>query len=134
MNQLLLVPLLSGLLLTISACDKKDEGILPKLNSVDRVDVKEKSALEREEFIRQAQQEIDEMHIKLSYIRARAVAATGQAKEKLDRQVLLLEQEQKVVEEKLSNMKAEIGEKWKDLKTGVTAAIEQFKQSLKNSI
>jgi predicted nucleic acid-binding Zn-ribbon protein len=134
MTQLLLLPFLLGLILTISACDKRDERILPKLGSADQVDVKGKSALEREEFIRQAQQEVDELRVKLSDIKARAIAATGQAKAKLDQQVLALEQEQRVVEEKLANLKTEIGEKWKELKTGVTAAIEQFKQSLKNSI
>lgn len=134
MTQLLLLPFLLGLLLTTAACDKKDERILPKLDSVDQVDVKGKSAIEREEFIRQAQQEVDELRVKLSDIKARAIAATGQAKAKLDQQILALEQEQKNVEERLTNMKAEIGEKWKELKTGVTAAIEQFKQSLKNAI
>lgn len=134
MTQLLLLPLLLGLILTTSACDKRDERILPKLGSAGQVDVKEKAAMEREEFIRQAQQEVDALRVKLSDIKARAIAAKGQAKEKLEQQVLSLEQEQKVVEEKLANMKTEIGEKWKELKTGVSAAIEQFKQSLKNAI
>lgn len=134
MTQLLLLPLLLGLILTTSACDKRDERIIPKLGSAGQFDVKEKAAMEREEFIRQAQQEVDALRVKLSDIKARAIAAKGQAKEKLEQQVLALEQEQKVVEEKLANMKTEIGEKWKELKTGVSAAIEQFKQSLKNAI
>lgn len=134
MTQLLLLPLLLGLLLTTAACDKKDERILPKMDAVDQVDVKGKSEMERQEFIRQAQQEVDELRVKLSDIKARAIAATGQARVKLEQQILALEQEQKDVEERLASMKAEIGERWKDLKTGVTAAIEQFKQSLKNAI
>jgi DNA anti-recombination protein RmuC len=134
MSQFLLMPILLGLLLTIPACENKDERILPKLGSVDQVDAKEKSALERDEFVRQAQKEMDELLVKLAGLRKKAVATTGQAKAKLDQQILALEQKQKVAEEKLANMKAEFGEKWKELKSGVTEAIEQFKQSLKSAI
>ena len=133
MNKLLPV-LLLGLMLAVSACEKKEERILPKVGATDQTDASEKSSSDREAFIQQAQKEIDELADKLADIRKKAVAATGTAKDKLDQQVLALEQEQKNVAEKLANLKSEVGEKWKDLKAGVTVAIEQFKKSVQNAI
>ena len=56
--------------------------------------------------------------------RKKTVEATGDVKNKLDQKIVALEQEQKNVEEKLANLEAEAGEKWKQFKAGVTAAIE----------
>lgn len=133
MNKLLPV-LLLGLMLAAAACEKKEERILPKVGSTDQTDAIEKSSSERVAFVQQAQKEIDEVGDKLADIRKKEVAATGTAKDKLDQQVLALEQEQKNVAEKLANLKSEVGEKWKDLKAGVTAAIEQLKKSVQNAI
>jgi len=133
MNKFLPV-LLLGLMLATSACEKKEERILPKVGSTEQADAVEKSGSDRAAFIQQAQKELDELGIKLGDIRKKAVAATGTAKDKLDQQLLALEQERRNVEEKLANLKSEVGEKWKDLKAGVTAAIEQLKQSVQNAI
>lgn len=134
MSQFLLVLVLLGLLLTTSGCDKRDESVLPTIDSAGQLDAKEKSAVERDEFIRQAQIEFDELAAKLADLKKKAVAATGKARTELEQQVLALEQKQRVAEEKLASMKAQIGEKWKELKSEVTEAIKQFKQSLKNAI
>jgi predicted nucleic acid-binding Zn-ribbon protein len=133
MNKLLPV-LLLGLMVATTACEKKEERILPKVGSADQAQASEQTASERVVFIRQAQEEIDELGIKLADIRKKAVSATGKAKEKLDRQLVALEQEMKNVEEKLARLKSEVGEKWKDLKAGVTAAIGQLKKSLQDAI
>jgi len=134
MNKLLPALLLGLMLATTSACEKKEERILPKVGATDQTDATEKSSSDREAFIQQAQKEIDELGDKLANIRKKALAATGTAKDKLDQQVLALEQEQKNVAEKLANLKSEVGEKWRDLKAGVTAAIEQLKKSVQNAI
>jgi predicted nucleic acid-binding Zn-ribbon protein len=133
MNKFFLAVFL-GAMLCASACEKKEEKILPKVGSTDQVDASGKSRMERDEFIKQAQKEVDELGVKLADIRKKAVKATGNAKEKLDKQVLALELEQKSVEEKLATLKSEMGEKWKELKADVTSSIEQFKQSVKNAI
>lgn len=133
MNKLLLA-LLLGVMLSTSACEKKEERILPKIGSTDQIDAAEKSMFEREAFISQAQNEMDELGVKLADIRKKAVDATGSVKEKMKMQVLALEQEQRNAEEKLANLRSVMGEKWKELKAGVTSAVEQFKQSVKNAI
>lgn len=133
MNKLLPV-LMLGMLLSISACEKKEERILPKVETTTQNNVAEQARIEREAFIIKAQNEFDELGVKLAEIRKKAVDASGNAREKLNRQVLALEQEQKSAEEKLVNMKSAIGESWKEFKDGVTASIEKFKQSVKSAM
>lgn len=138
MNKLLAV-LVFGLALAGSACEKKEERILPKVGLSGKVDAgqvagAEQYRIEREAFVSQAQKELDELVAKLADVRKKAVNASGKAKEKLNRQVLALEQEQKNVEEKLANLKSALDEKWTDLKSGVTNAIEQFKQAIQKEI
>jgi len=136
MNKLVLVLMLGGMLLSTSACEKKEERILPKVDSAARVDidVAEQSRLEREAFINQAQNEIDELGVRLADFRKKAAEASGKAREKLDQQVLAMEHDQKDVEEKLAILRLAIGEQWKELRGGVSSAIEQFKQSVDKAI
>lgn len=131
MNKLLTM-LIFGLVLAVSACEKKEERMLPKVGTSEKVDVAvaEKVRVERDAFINQAQKQLDELAAKLADLKKKAVTATGKAKEKLNQQVLVLEQEQKNVEENLANLKSALGEKWKDFKSGVTGSIEQFKQAV----
>jgi hypothetical protein len=129
MNNLLLVMLL-GMLLFTSACERKEERILPKVDSIEQVDATEQSRLEREAFLKSARIEIDAIKIKMDELRKNAVIATGKAKDKLDQQILALEQEQKLVDQKLAEIESAIGETWKELKSGVTEEIEKFKQFL----
>jgi hypothetical protein len=63
---ILLPVLMLGLLLATTACEKKEERILPKVGSTDQTEVLEKSATECVAFIQQAQNEIDELGIKLA--------------------------------------------------------------------
>lgn len=133
MNKLLLA-LMLGVMLAGSGCEKKEERILPKAGTSDQVDAGEKSRIEREEFVRQARKEIDDLSAKLDEIRKKAVDATGSAKQKLDQQIVLLEKERKDVEGQLAELKAEVGEQWKDLKAGVTAAIEKLRRSVQEAI
>lgn len=63
----------------------------------------------------------------------KAQEATGEAKAKLDQQIRKLEQEQKAAEQKLAELKSTIGEKWKELKAGVTDAIDRLNQSIRKA-
>lgn len=132
MHKLLLV---IAMALSVIACEKKKgERILPKVDFTARADVLNQSSVERDAFIKQIQQEIDEQAATLSSLRKKAAAATGKAKENLEREIKTLEQEQKVVEEKLAGLKSSIGEKWKELKADVRAASDKFRQSIKNAM
>lgn len=127
--------LLLLLIFGAAACEKKkEEQILPKVGSAAKSDAGERSVMEREAFIRQAQQESDELAVKLADLRRKALNATGSSREKLNQQLVALEEEQRNVAEKLVNLKSAIGEKWKELKSDFTTSIEKFKQSVKNAV
>jgi len=126
--------LLSIFLLAGAACEKKEERILPKVDSAARSEAATKLKAERDEFLRQAQKEFDELDIKLADLRKKAASATGSARDKLNQQLLVLEEEHKNVAEKLANLQAAIGEKWQELKSDFTIAIDRFRKSVKNAI
>lgn len=133
MNKLLPV-LLSVLILSAAACEKKEERILPKVDSSAQSDAGDQLKLERDAFIQEAQKEFDELGDKLIQLRKKAVDATGSAREKLNRKILALEQEQKDVAEKLANLKSAIGENWMKFKSDFTTSFDKFKQSVKDAI
>jgi cation transport regulator ChaC len=127
--------LVMGLMLSFTACEKKkEEGILPKVDSASQIETGKPSSIERDAFIRQVQQEIDKQAAELADIRNKAAVATGQAKDKLEQQLKKLEQEKKIVDEKLAGLKASVGEKWKELKADVVSAIDKFRQSVKSAM
>ena len=107
---------------------------MPKVDSAARSEAATKLKAERDEFLRQAQKEFDELDIKLADLRKKAASATGSARDKLNQQLLVLEEEHKNVAEKLANLQAAIGEKWQELKSDFTIAIDRFRKSVKNAI
>lgn len=132
MNKLLLA-LLIGMLLGSSACEKKEEGTLPKVDSAMQAGDGDQYMTERDEFVRKAQKELDELGVKLAGLERIAADATGSAQERLDQKIVALQDEQKIVEEKLANLKSAAGEKWKELKAAVTEGIDKLKAAMQSS-
>ena len=139
MNRFLLVLLaaLLGLVLAISACEKKEEKAPPKVSSED-VKKEAKEAVgaaveyvnqERDEFVNKAQKDMDAINVRIEELKKKAQDATGEAKVKLEQQIESLEQRRQAAEEKLDALKSATGEAWKDLKADVEAAIHHLKQS-----
>lgn len=132
----LLLSVLLGLMLFSSACENKEERMLPGTEAIAPVyksDTRQMATSEQNEFVDKMQQQIDELSLKLADLKKKAVSESGKAREKLDRQISALEREQKNIEAKLADLKSAIGEKWKELKSGVTDAIESLKKSVKNA-
>ena len=139
MNRFLVVLLaaLLGLVLAVSACQKKEEKAPPKVSSED-VKNEAKEAVgaaaeyakqERDEFVNKAQKDMDAINLKMEELKKKAQDATGEAKAKIEQQIERLEPERQVAEEKLAALKSATGEAWKDLKADVEAAIDRLKQS-----
>jgi capsule polysaccharide export protein KpsE/RkpR len=133
----LLLPMLLGLALTVSAAEKMEEGAPGKApadiwketgEAVDAVAAKARQ--ERDEFVDKAQKEMAELNKKMAELRMKAKELGGEGKAKLDRQIRNLEPELKAAEQKLADLKSVTGEKWKELKAGVSGAIDRLKQSL----
>ena len=137
----LLLPVLLGLVLNVSAAEKREEGVPPKANSADvRKEAGEtvdaataKARQERDEFVVKAKKELAELNKKMSELKNKAKKLSGEGKAKLDRQIQDLEPELKAAEQKLADLKSATGEKWEELKAGVSGAIDRLKQSMKKT-
>jgi Skp family chaperone for outer membrane proteins len=137
----LLLPVLLGLAFTVSAAEKKAEGAPPKSGSADvRKETGEavdamaaKARQERDEFVGKAQKEMAELNKKMAELNKKAKKLSGEGKAKLDRQIQNLEPELKAAEQKLADLKSATGEKWEELKAGVSGAIDRLKQSMQKT-
>ena len=58
---------------------------------------------------------------------------TGKAKAARERQTTAVEEELKVAEQKLTDLKSATVEKWKHLQQGMSTAIDQRKQSVQKA-
>lgn len=137
----LLLPVLLGLAFTVSAAEKSEEGAPPKAGSADvrketgeAVDaITAKARQERDEFAAKAQKELAELKKNMAALNKKAKKLGGEAKAKLDQQIQSLEPELKAAEQKLADLKSATGEKWAELKTGVSSAIDRVKQTMKKA-
>lgn len=137
----LLLPVLLGLAFTVSAAEKREEGVPPKTGSADvRKETGEavdamtaKARQERDEFVAKAQKEMAELNKKMAELRKKAKKLSGEAKARLDQQIRNLEPELKAAEQKLADLKSATGEKWEELKAGVSGAIDRLKQSVQKT-
>lgn len=141
MMRRLLLPVLLGLALNVFAAEKREEGVPPRTGSADvRKEAGEavdaataKARQERDEFVVKAQKEMAELNKKMTELRHKAKKLGGEAKAKLDRQIQDLEPELKAAEQKLADLKSATAEKWAELKTGVSGAIDRLKQSMQKT-
>ena len=133
----LLLPLALGLSLSLVGCEKKQEFVTPKTDteSAQQVDKNRSMATEqqlklmRDEFAAKLQQELNEMNTRLNELKAKALTLSGQAREKIDREVQSLEQEQKVAAQKIEELKAATSEKWDELKVGAADTMERLQRA-----
>lgn len=137
----LLLPVLLGLALTVSAAEKREEAIPPKTGSADvRKEAGEtidaataKARQERDEFVAKAQKEMAELNKKMAELRKKAKKLGGKAKARLDRQIQNMEPELKAAEQKLADLKSATIERWEGLKAGVSGAIDCLKQAMQKT-
>ena len=139
MNRLLLLVLL-GVSLMVSACEKKEEYVLPKTaesakqeSATASMPATDQAKQMRNEFVGKMQQDMDEMNAKLGEIKTKAQTLTGEAKVKIDQQIQNLEQEQKTAGQKFDALKSATGEKWTEMKSGVSDAVDRLKQSIQKA-
>ena len=67
---------------------------------------------------------------KITEYEKKATSATGEARVKMDRQMVNLKQDLKAAEDKLGEMKAATVAKWKEFETGVGNAMARLRTSI----
>ncbi len=84
---------------------------------------------ERNDFQRAAQEELEEMKAELDTLKREADSAQGAARQKLQRQVHLLEEKWSVAEAKLAALRAESQQAWAAMQEQVQVALVDLKES-----
>lgn len=137
----LILPILLGLSLTVSAAEKPGNGATAKTGSADvkeevgeAVDaVAAKARQERDEFVAKAEKEMAELKSNLAKLKTKAEKLSGKAKARMDRQIREMEPELKAAEQKLADLKSASREKWHELKTGISGAIDRLKHAMQKT-
>jgi hypothetical protein len=84
---------------------------------------------EKDEFVRAAQHEIDQLKDALARLKIQAKSATGEARDKLDAQAARIEPQLQAAEARLAELKAASAEKWRETKEVLARQLDQLKQS-----
>lgn len=78
----------------------------------------------KDEFLKKAQKQLDQLDQKVDELRRRAKTAASQ--KQIDRTIRQLEAKRKEAAKKLDQLRSASGPAWEDLKTGVSAAINDL--------
>lgn len=88
------------------------------------------TSITREQFVAKADKDLLAAQSKIADLERKAAAASGEAKTKLDQQLVSLKQELKVASDKLAALKAASVEKWKEFEVDVSKAMERVRASI----
>ncbi len=88
----------------------------------------------RDQFVARADQDIAKAKEKMAEMEKKAAAASGEAKAKFDRQVVVVHQDMQAAEDKLAEMKRAGEKKWQAFEADVSKAIARVKLSLEKAV
>jgi DNA anti-recombination protein RmuC len=137
MNRLTIAILL-GTSLAAFGCSKEEQASSTRVSAEDvRKDTRQAVGTttqfieqEKDDFVRAAQHELDQLKDQLARLKSQAQSATGEARDKLDAQTAQLEPQLQAAEEKLAELKAASAEKWREAKEVLARQLDRLKQSL----
>lgn len=121
------------------ACDNKDiNNPTPRTDRKElqqeiqssAADVLEKARQERDEFIAKTQEELQEIDKETVALKRRLQNLSGEAESELKEEFVELQEERDAAQQKLDELKTQTAEKWQILRTGVSAAIAELKETV----
>ena len=138
MNRLLSWLIVLGLASGMSACDRHDGVPLPrtgagevKQQAKELVGAVENTAKEdKDQFVAAVQNDVQEIKAKIGDLKSRITKAAGKGKAAMEQQITALEEEAKVAEQKLTDLKSAAVEKWKGLQQDMSTALDHLRQSV----
>ncbi|MDO8653064.1 MAG: PRC-barrel domain-containing protein [Undibacterium sp.] len=86
-----------------------------------------------EKFVAKAEQDLAKAKEKLAEIQKKSATVTGEAKVKMDQQIIVLQKDLKAAEDKLAEMKRAGAKRWKEFESGVNKTMARMKQSLEDA-
>ncbi len=132
------LPLVILLMATLPACnqrnsDKKGSGTAS--DQIRHTVEQEKTEAERqkEEFVRRAQAELDQLDKQMADLQAQAKTPNAKTRKQIDKSIAELEPRRKTAARKLDQLRSSSGKAWADLKDGVTAAINDLSSAYRRA-
>lgn len=86
-----------------------------------------------DQFVAKSEQEIAKAKEKSIEMQNKAASLKGDAKVKMDQQLLVLQRDMKAAEDKLAEMKHAGAKKWKEFDNDINKAMERVKHALENA-
>ena len=86
-----------------------------------------------EQFVAKAEQDLAKAKEKLAEIQKKSTTVTGEAKVKMDQQIIVLQKDLKAAEDKLAEMKRAGAKRWKEFESSVNKTMARMKQSLEDA-
>lgn len=125
------LPLSLMLMAALPACNQRNSGKKGSGTASDQIRhtvEQEKTEAERqkEEFVRRAQTELDQLDKQMADLQAQATKANAKTRKQIDKSIAELEPRRKTAARKLDELKSSSGRAWVDLKNGVVAAINDL--------
>ena len=87
----------------------------------------------RDQFVARAEQDIARTKEKIAEVEKMAGAAAGEAKVKMDREMVTVRQDMKAAEEKLAELKRAGEKKWREFESDVSKAIARVRLSIEKA-
>jgi len=87
----------------------------------------------RDQFVARADQDIAKTREKIVEVEKKAAAATGDAKIKMDREMVIVRQDMKAAEAKLAELKGAGEKKWREFESDVSKAIARVRMSIEKA-
>jgi len=87
----------------------------------------------RDQFVARAEQDIARTKEKIAEVEKKAGAAAGEAKVKMDREMVTVRQDMKAAEEKLAELKRAGEKKWREFESDVSKAIARVRLSIEKA-
>lgn len=129
-----LIALFAIALLGISACNRPDEPMVPKIDSREQQksadDTASDASKAKDEFLAKSREEIDQLRNRIDTLEAKAKTSGAELKARLDKQVQELRAELGNVEGQWQTVKEASATAWEKAKDTLSASLEKLRQAV----
>jgi phosphoenolpyruvate-protein kinase (PTS system EI component) len=84
---------------------------------------------EKQNYIQQMQNALDEVSKNIDQLKTKAQTATGDARAKIDSTIAMLKAQQAVAVKKLQDLRSTVGPAWNDMKAGMSKAVDDLRKA-----
>ncbi len=83
---------------------------------------------EKQDYIKQMQNALDDVSKNIDQLKSKAETATGDARAKIDSTITTLKAQQETASKKLQELRSSTGAAWGEMKTGMSKAVDELRK------